>query len=105
MPRLCSAANLQDAYLLLHALEHAGVAARVLNEHAHGALGELPFTQAYPEIWIDDETLLARGQAIVRAYRQSPDAGEPRRCPACGEENPASFELCWRCSQALRDAR
>ena len=52
MFRLCTAANLPEAHLLLHRLAQAGIEARVLNEHAQGGLGEIPFTHAYPEIWI-----------------------------------------------------
>ena len=82
-----------------------GIAARVLNEHAHGALGELPFTQAYPEIWIDDETMLSRGQAVLHAFRNRPSAPETLRCDTCGESNPETFDLCWQCGGELREAR
>ena len=39
MRRLCSAANLPEAYLLKQLLEQAGIEARVFNEHAQGGLG------------------------------------------------------------------
>jgi len=99
--RLCTAANLQEAYLLLHQLAQAGIAARVLNEHAHGALGELPFTHAYPEIWIDDDAALAGGRAVLQAYRARPEVRGTHRCRACGESNPASFDICWRCGTEI----
>lgn len=60
MLRLGTAANLPEAHLLLHRLAQAGIEARVLNEHAQGGLGEIPFTHAYPEIWIMEAADAAR---------------------------------------------
>lgn len=100
MYRFYSAANLHEAHLILHLLDLAGIEARVFNEHALGATGEIPFTHSYPELWLADARDLTRAREIVRAYEQ-PAATETRACPACGEENPANFELCWRCGDAL----
>lgn len=98
MHKLYSAGSLTEAYLVLHRLEQAGIAARVLNEHAQGGVGQLPFTHAYPEIWVMESQDSESAHAIVRDYernRRLPSAS--RACAACGEESPLSFELCWRC--------
>ena len=105
MQRLFTAANLQEAYLLLHELAQAGISARVLNEHAYGALGELPFTHVYPEIWIDDDAALARGREILDQFRSRPVVDGTRNCRTCGESNPASFETCWHCGHELDATR
>ena len=97
MHKLYSAANLQEAYLVLHRLQHANIDARIFNEHAHGALGEIPFTHAYPEVWIIEDADLARARAVVEEFQRAPAAGGARTCRFCGEANPAGFELCWRC--------
>lgn len=97
MRKLYAAADLQEAYLILHRLEHAGIGARIFNEHAQGALGEIPFTHAYPEIWVIDHAELAWARAVVEAYRDTPRATGTRICTACGESSPDGFELCWRC--------
>jgi hypothetical protein len=102
MFRLCTAANLPEAHLLLHRLAQAGIEACVLNEHAQGGLGEIPFTHAYPEIWIMEETDAARARCIVDEFEQGPVSRETTRCVGCGEMNPPAFEICWRCGQALR---
>lgn len=96
MQKLYAAANLQEAYLILHRLDHANIDARIFNEHAHGALGEIPFTHAYPEVWVLDGADLARARAVVAEFQRAPVA-DPRSCRACGESNPGAFELCWRC--------
>lgn len=102
MLKLYSAGNLQEAYLILHRLEQAGIEARVLNEHAQGGVGELPFTHAYPEVWLLEPADRSRARAIVEGYER--EAKMPlgsRTCLSCGEESPASFEICWRCGNAF----
>lgn len=102
MYRLCTAANLPEAHLLLHRLTESGIDACVLNEHAQGGLGEIPFTHAYPEIWILEETDEPRARRIVAEFEQIPASPDTAKCTACGEMNPTTFEICWRCGQALR---
>src|SRR4030067_2712929 len=72
MRRLCTAANLPEAHLLLHRLVHAGIEARVFNEHAQGGLGEIPFTHAYPEIWIMEPAQEARAREILPELERGP---------------------------------
>lgn len=101
MLRLCTAANLPEAHLLLHRLAHAGIEARVFNEHAQGGLGEIPFTHAYPEIWIMEPAQEARAREIVAEFERPSVALPPARCSGCGEMNPAGFEICWQCGRPL----
>ena len=101
MLRLCAAANLPEAHLLLHRLVHAGIEARVFNEHAQGGLGEIPFTHAYPEIWIMEPAQEARAREILAEFERGPAPSAPMRCVNCGETNPPGFEICWQCGQPL----
>jgi hypothetical protein len=102
MYRLCISANLPEAYLVLHRLEQAGIAARVLNEHAQGGLGEIPFLQAYPEVWVMKEADAVRAQTVLTAFESAEVPPGKVYCSECGEESPRSFEICWHCGQALR---
>lgn len=101
MQRLCTSANLAEAHLLLHRLMRAGIEARVFNEHAQGGLGEIPFTQAWAEIWIMENTQVARARAILKEFEDSPVTLTAQQCGACGETNPPGFEICWYCGSAL----
>ena len=102
MFRLYTAANLPEAYLLLHQLAQAGIEARVLNEHAQGGLGEIPFTHAYPEVWVMEEQDTPRARAILRDFEHRSASEETVRCGNCGETNPAGFDICWQCGRPLR---
>lgn len=85
---------------MLHLLDHAGVDARVFNENAQGGLGEIPFTHAYPEVWLTDEADLERAQAVITKYERSSSEGNVP-CGECREENPANFQVCWNCGEPL----
>jgi hypothetical protein len=89
--------------LLLHRLLDEGIAAAVFNENAHGGVGELPFTHAYPEVWIEDPEDEPRARGIVGEFERGAAEGRKRECPGCGEYNPAAFEICWRCAALLGD--
>ena len=69
MRRVYSAASLPEAHLLLHQLLDEGIAAAVFNENAHGGVGELPFTHAYPEVW-EQAKLEWRGHLTLEAVTQ-----------------------------------
>ncbi|HKQ30638.1 MAG TPA: DUF2007 domain-containing protein [Burkholderiales bacterium] len=101
MLRLYAAPTLAEAYLVLHALERAGIATHVLNQHAQGGLGDIPFTQAWPEVWIASVSDVIRAREVVAEYEAAHVSGPPRRCRRCGEDNPATFESCWRCGDAV----
>lgn len=101
MRRLYSAASLTDAYLLLHRLQHAGIAAHVLNAHAGGGLGDIPFTHVWPEVWIEQDGEFERAHVVISQYESANANGPIRWCDVCGEENPPTFEYCWNCNTVL----
>lgn len=91
-----------QAHLLRDALARAGIRAHVLNTHVQGAIGELPPEAALPQVWLDDGRDRERAQVVLAAQAQGARrADETRWCPACGESNPGSFELCWACGAGL----
>lgn len=100
MFRFCSAANLPEAHLLRALMEHAGIAARVFNEHAQGGMGEIPFVHAWPEIWLERESDRARAEQVLAEFERA-DRRAARTCAACGEQNPGAFDVCWRCGAAI----
>lgn len=101
MKKVYSASNLPEAHLLVQLLAHAGIPAHVFNEHAQSGVGEIPFTHAYPEVWIADNHDLARALALVRTHEQSPSPAGSVYCAYCHEENPENFQLCWKCGAGL----
>jgi ribosomal protein L40E len=101
MIKIFSAGNLQDAYLLQSLLIEAGIENKILNEFAQGGTGEIPFTHAYPEIWLTKESDIPGAKEIIASFEQRPNDVGTRVCTKCGEPNPDTFEVCWRCGASL----
>lgn len=102
MLRLYRAANLPEAHLLMHLLQHSGIAAHVFNENAQSGVGQLPFTETYPEVWIEREADLQRAQTIASGFdRRGSDSLTERACSDCGQSSPGVFEVCWNCGASL----
>lgn len=102
MKRVHIAPTLLDAQLAADALASLGISSHIFNANAAGALGEVPFMQAQPEVWIDDDAQEARARDALACLSQVPTHGE-KPCPHCGEMNPANFLSCWQCGGALAD--
>ena len=79
-----------------------GIRARILNANASSIAGELPIDQAMPQVWVEDPADATRAREVIDTFTRAP-AGPARKCPACGEDNPGSFDLCWNCGSGLED--
>ena len=76
-------------------LENAGIGCFLKNEFAAGAAGDLSPLDTWAEVWIINDSDWLGAQALLEQAAQ-PDA-EAWLCPACGEQNEGSFEICWQC--------
>jgi hypothetical protein len=101
MIRFYTAAQRFDAYLLADRLNQAGIRAHVFNEHASSIVGDVPPEIGQPQVWLEREQ--DRERATLLLSRIEADAGttETRCCAVCGEESPATFDLCWKCGRGL----
>jgi hypothetical protein len=101
MKRLCRASSLPDAHILRGLFEQSGIVVHVFNENAQSGVGQLPVSDAQPELWLDDERDLSRAQALLREFEAAPRVTESLRCERCAEDNPSNFQVCWHCGAAL----
>lgn len=101
MQKIYSANNLPDAYLIQGLLAEAGIESQILNEYAQGGLGEIPFTQTYPEIWLLNERDITKAKKIINQFEQTPSETGKLLCKNCHELNPDTFETCWHCGAQL----
>ncbi|WP_417617612.1 DUF2007 domain-containing protein [Oceanisphaera sp.] len=95
------AANSLEAHTLKGALEVAGIEVQLKGEALAGALGELPANAMEVALLVrprDSES----ARLILARYQQ---AEQPAwYCSRCGEQNAASFEICWQCGQDAQAA-
>lgn len=54
MKRIYLARDIQDAYIMKGALENEGIEAIIKNETLGAFVGEIPLSEAYPEVWVED---------------------------------------------------
>ena len=101
MKKVYIALNLPDAHIALNLLAQVGIAAHVFNANAQSGIGEIPFTEAYPQVWVMDDEQYLRAKSIVREYKVAPTEHRVIHCPECDEENPLNFGVCWNCGIAL----
>lgn len=87
------------AALLKGRLEQQGVACLLRNEELFAAMGEIPFLECRPEIWVVDDEVLPRARQLVENWLYEDTAALPWRCPDCGEELERQFDLCWKCGR------
>ncbi len=101
MIRVYIAEHLADAHLVCNRMRDNGIHAQVFNEFSHGAVGELPFTHTYPEVWVEYDRDEANARLIVENFESRVAVSGELICPSCSQPNPANFEICWNCSTIL----
>jgi hypothetical protein len=79
-------------------LGNEGIACLLRNEQLSAAIGEIPFIECYPELWVVDDEAYPRARMLVEnlLQEQSPP-GKNWICPTCGEPAEAQFNACWAC--------
>lgn len=89
---------------LASVLESQGIACLVRNAYLGGAVGEIPPTECWPELWVTDERDEAPAlRVLADALRPPPPGRDAWQCPACGERSEAQFTECWRCGGSRPD--
>ncbi|MDE0309936.1 MAG: DUF2007 domain-containing protein [Acidiferrobacterales bacterium] len=101
MIRVYIAENLADAHLVCNRIRENGIVAHVFNEFSNGAVGELPFTHTWPEVWVENDRDKNYALEIVSQCQPAEFVDAERDCPECGQLNPVNFEICWSCSAQL----
>jgi hypothetical protein len=83
---------------LRNVLEQAGIVCYVRNERLGGAVGEIPFVECWPELWVlrNGDTLTARG--LIDTARAAVVPSPDWICRRCGERVEGQFDACWQCS-------
>ena len=81
-------------------LADRGIRARIFNANASSLAGELPIEAALPQVWVDDSSHADRARGLIDEFQRLPHP-PARKCSACSEDNPGSFDLCWNCGAGL----
>jgi ribosomal protein L40E len=96
MRRLFLASDLIEAHLLEAMLQERGIQSFIKNQDLQSGVGELPFVEMWPEVWLNHETDFDIAQIVLNEL-MSKRQSDGWCCLQCHERNPGTFELCWRC--------
>ncbi len=78
-----------------------GIPAFIRNEHLGSIVGEMPFQEVWPQLWVENNLDYDRALQLIDATRIGDEnAKTPWRCNSCNAENEGQFAACWQCGTA-----
>jgi hypothetical protein len=95
MKRVYRAPSLIQVAHARNLLITAGIDCEIRNQYLAGAMGELPLTETWPQLVVEDADEVRSLKVLERAA--APIAGDPWICESCGERLEPQFTTCWRC--------
>ena len=78
-----------------------GISAFLKNEHFGSNMGEVPFQEVWPELWVENDLDYDRALQLIDSAKiadESPSA--PWKCQKCSTEIEGQFSVCWSCGAA-----
>ncbi len=87
-----------QATLLKEILIAEGIDCIVRNDQLSSAVGEIPFVECCPELWVIDSETYPRAKLLLDAWlNKSAPSDEYWICKTCGEQVLLHFGACWSC--------
>jgi hypothetical protein len=78
-------------------LLEAGIVTVIKNERLAGALGEIPYLETWPELWVIQSAEAERARGLIKDAMADAPGGHSWICSECSETNESQFGACWRC--------
>ncbi len=101
MKKLTSAPTAITLHHFRNLLMAEGIASEIRNEFFGGILGEMPFTETWPQLWVVNNLDFERAKQLIDGSVLDESPKESWRCKHCGEENEGQFAACWKCGKEL----
>jgi len=90
-----SSLNRMEVHNVKNALEAAGIECELRGEFRRAAMGEIPISESYVEVWLVDPAQEKRArQILVGAVEGDVPSW---LCPRCNESVGGVFARCWNC--------
>jgi DUF438 domain-containing protein len=82
---------------VVNELARAGIESQIRNEMIISVMGEGAGFDAWPEVWVMDDDIVKATTVLEIAMKQG-YSDDVWICETCGEQNEASFDICWKCN-------
>ena len=102
MRKLTSADSIITINHYRNILASEGIPCFIRNEYLGAIIGEMPFQEVWPELWVKNDLDYDRALQLINGSAiddESPKA--PWTCRHCGTENEGQFAACWSCGKPL----
>lgn len=87
-----------QAGLVKSFIESEGIPCVLRNDQLVNALGDVPFTQCYPEIWIQSDNDYPKAKEVLDQWlAPQGKTGTDWICEICAETVEGQFSACWKC--------
>jgi hypothetical protein len=97
MRKVHTAATTIEIAHLRNVLEAEGIRCIVRNDRLSGVVGEIPFVECWPELWVLEPGQALRALGLIEEALRPAVLGTAWVCPNCGEHVDAEFAACWNC--------
>lgn len=81
-------------------LQSEGIVCEIRNEHLGSIMGEMPFVEVWPQLWVVNDLDLDRAKQLLSEDAVNESPTESWICSQCEEENEGQFAACWRCGSS-----
>ena len=78
-------------------LESHDIKTFLKNQYGSSVMGEVPFVEVVPQLYILEEKDLARAKQLLQLDLPVDEPDEDWVCEECGVEVEGTFALCWKC--------
>ena len=83
-------------------LESHGIKTYIKNQYASSVMGEVPFVEVVPQLYVLAKEDLQRAQELLQLDLPDQDPAEDWVCPECGIDVEGNFTRCWKCGTGHR---
>jgi len=84
-------------------LQSEGIEAFIKNQYLGSILGEMPFQEVWPELWVKNDMDYDRARQLIAEGILEESPSEPWTCANCGNENEGQFAACWNCGKPSQE--
>ncbi len=78
-------------------LESHDIKTFIKNQYGSSVMGEVPFVEVVPELYVLAEKDVARAQQLLQLDLPVEEPDEDWVCAECGVDVEGTFEICWKC--------
>ncbi len=101
MKKIASSESLITINHYKNILESEDIICEIRNEHLGGIIGEMPFVEVWPELWVKHDLDADRAKQLLDDANSNEYQGPSWQCRRCGEDNEGQFAACWNCGASL----